>query len=278
MMTIQDALTTARAALGKAPTASRDAQILLCTVLDVSTGILFAYPERELTPEQISAYQALIARRAKGEPLAYMLGEVGFYDRDFYVTSDVLIPRPETEHLVELALTYAAGLPRLVAADIGTGSGAIAITVAAHAPHAEVHAVDVSPVALAVARRNAERHQVRINFHEGSLAEPLIAVGLRVNLLMANLPYIASSEIPTLEVSRHEPVLALDGGADGLRLIETLLRQVPQMCAPDACILLEIGAAQGAAARNLAQSLLQPRDVTVLPDYAGLDRIVKIIL
>jgi release factor glutamine methyltransferase len=136
----------------------------------------------------------------------------------------------------------------------------------------------VSPAALTVARRNAERHQIPVIFHEGSLADPLIAAQVRVHLLLANLPYIASDDLPALEVSRHEPLLALDGGADGLRLIERLLRQVPQVCAPDACILLEIGADQGAATRDLAQTILQPREIMVLPDYARLDRIVKIML
>jgi release factor glutamine methyltransferase len=276
--TIRDAMNAARERLSSSETARLEAQTLLCHVLHVNSAYLYGYPEQELTPEQEAAFTALVERRAAGEPLAYILGTVGFYDLEFDVTPAVLIPRPETEHLVEEALNFAAQKSTLIAADIGTGSGAIAVTVAVHAPHAVVHAVDISPEALTIARKNAELNHANVIFHQGSLAEPLVAAGIHVDLLMANLPYIASAEVPTLEVSKHEPVLALDGGMDGLRLIERLLETVPQVCHPGAMILLEIGAYQGEAALNIVRKLLPDVSAAILKDYAGHDRIVRLVL
>lgn len=276
MPSIGEALHQARQALIGVETASLDAQLLLCAVLDVPRTTLLAYPERVLTYEQAAAYEALIARRAAGEPVAYLLGQREFFGLDFAVTPAVLIPRPETEHLVEAALAWLAQHPGAWVADIGTGSGAIAVSVAYHAPQAQVYAVDLSEEALAVAAQNAARHQTRVIFLQGDLLEPLRALPQRVDLLLANLPYIATEEVPRLEVSRHEPHLALDGGLDGLRLIERLLRAAPDVCAPDALLLLEIGADQGAALRQMAESILAPRSVAIRQDYAGLDRLVVI--
>jgi release factor glutamine methyltransferase len=194
------------------------------------------------------------------------------------VTPDVLIPRPETEHLVEEALLFLQQQPQITAVDIGTGSGAIAITVAANAPNVIMHATDVSSAALSVARHNAAQHGVQMTFHHGHLVQPLMTANVKVQLLMANLPYIASDELPQLEVSKYEPRLALDGGQDGLRLIAELLEAVPQICLPGALILLEIGADQGAAAADLAQKQLAPHFVSLIKDYAGHDRVVRIQL
>lgn len=274
-MTIAAALAAARTALGPSENARRDAHLLLAHVLDVTTGYLYGYPERALTPDQQAAYQGYIARRATGEPLAYLLGSTGFYDRDFFVTPAVLIPRPETEQLLSLALAFATAQPMLTAVDIGTGSGALAVTLAARCPQAAVHAVDLSPAALAVARRNAAAQQARVTFYQGDLAEPLLAAGVRAALVMANLPYIASADLPLLEVSRHEPLLALDGGTDGLRLVARLLPQLEALCEPGALILLEIGAGQGAAAQALVSRQFPGVPVAILPDYAGHDRIVR---
>lgn len=276
MPSIGETLQRARQALTGIETASLDAQLLLCAVLDVPRTTLLAYPERTLTDEQAAAYEALIARRAAGEPVAYLLGQREFFGLDFAVTPAVLIPRPETEHLVEAALAWLAQHPAACVADIGTGSGAIAVSVALHAPQAPVYAVDISEEALALAAQNAARHQARVTFLQGDLLEPLRALPQRVDLLLANLPYIATEEVPRLEVSRHEPHLALDGGLDGLRLIERLLRTAPELCAPDALLLLEIGADQGEALRQMAEAILAPRCVEIRPDYAGLDRLVVI--
>lgn len=259
---------------------SLDAHVLLGEVLGVDRAYLLAHPETVLTPEQAARFAAWVARCAAGEPVAYILGRRAFYDREFWVTSDVLIPRPETELLLENALAWvdAQGERPLTAADIGTGSGALAVTLAANRPRIGVHAVDISAAALAVARRNAERHRVQISFHEGDLLTPLIERGIRIDLIMANLPYIASDEVPQLAVSHYEPTLALDGGSDGLELVRRLLEQVPQAANPGALVLLEIGAGQGAAALQLAADLLDAQDAELLLDYAGHDRIIRIRL
>ncbi len=257
---------------------SLDAHVLLGDVLGVDRADLLAHPEAPLTSEQAEQFAAWVARCAAGEPVAYILGRRAFYDRDILVTPDVLIPRPETELLLEQALTLSDR--KLTVADVGTGSGALAVTFAANQPGAQVYATDISPAALAVARRNAERSGVGVCFYEGDLLAPLIERGVKLDLIMANLPYIASDELATLAVSRYEPHLALDGGADGLDLIRRLLAQIPQAVSPGALLLLEIGAGQGAAAlelveQSLSQQALKPKRAEVIPDYAGLDRIVR---
>ncbi|MGB1287157.1 MAG: peptide chain release factor N(5)-glutamine methyltransferase [Aggregatilineales bacterium] len=278
MTTLKTILKTAKARLQHAsPSASLDADLLLCHVLDVGRTYLVAYDDRILTPDEIAAYETLLQRREAGEPIAYIRGYQPFYDRDFIVTADVLIPRPETEHLLETALDYAKTQSMIRAVDVGTGSGILAVTFAAHTPDAEVHAIDISPAALTVARQNADKHDVQIQFHEGNLAAPLLQSGQKFNLIMANLPYIASDEIPDLAVSQHEPHLALDGGGDGLRLIETLLEQCVPLCDPGAMILLEIGYEQGAACIALAEHILSPQKVDIIKDLAGHDRIVRIL-
>lgn len=251
-----------------------DAHVLLGEILGVNRAYLLAHPEATLTPEQVERFEAWVERCAAGEPVAYILGRRAFYDRDLLMTPDVLIPRPETELLLENALAW-VGSRALVAADIGTGSGALAVTLAANRPNVQVYAVDISSAALAVARRNAEASAVSVQFYEGDLLLPLIERGIKVDLIMANLPYIASDEIPTLAVSRYEPHLALDGGADGLDQIRRLLRQVPQVAYPGALILLEIGAGQGAAVLQLVEQTLHPARAELLLDYAGVDRIIR---
>lgn len=253
---------------------SLDAHVLLSEVLGVDRAYLLAHPEAPLTPEQAERFAALVARCADGEPVAYILGRRAFYDRDFFVTPDVLIPRPETELLLERALEW-VGDRSVAAADVGTGSGALAVTLTANRPQAQVYATDISPAALAVARKNAERYGVGVSFYEGDLLAPLIERGIRLDLIMANLPYIASDELATLAVSRYEPRLALDGGADGLDLIRRLLAQIPGAINPGALILLEIGAGQGTAALALAQATLRPQRAELIHDYAGLDRIIR---
>lgn len=273
-------LTDAKSRLADvSPSPSLDAQVLLATLLDVSRAHVIAHPERVLTSEQASQYASWIKRREQGEPIAYILGRKAFYDRELIVTSDVLIPRPETELLLEEALSFAqASHAAGTAVDVGTGSGALAVTFAAHLPAWKVYATDISSKALAVAKINAESVPSTITFFDGDLLMPLIVDSIRVDLVMANLPYIASDEVPTLAVSHYEPVLALDGGADGLVLIRQLLEQAKIVCNPGALILLEIGADQGAAAQSAALTIFPDANVIVLKDYAGFDRIVRIEL
>ncbi|MBZ0284817.1 MAG: peptide chain release factor N(5)-glutamine methyltransferase [Anaerolineae bacterium] len=275
--TIQFALRGAKNRLQSASdSGSLDAHVLLAAVLGVERAYLLAHPEQPLTHDQQIRYEAFIDRCAAGEPLAYILGRRAFFDREFIVTPDVLIPRPETEHLLEAALTFAHQHPLCVGVDVGTGSGALAVTLAALSPTATIHAVDFSPAALNIARQNAILHQANVQFWEGDLLTPLVERGIKVDLVMANLPYIASGDLPTLAVTRYEPRLALDGGADGLDLVQRLLQQAPAICNPGALLLLEIGAEQGAAAAAIAQSAFPDAAVTILKDLAGLDRIIQI--
>lgn len=277
MMTIRNALQQAIERLHRSPTARLDAQVLLCHVLGVEKPYLIAHDDRMLTADEVAQFNALIVRRENDEPIAYIMGHQEFWDLDFLVTSSVLIPRPETEHLVELALDYAHKLDSCIAVDIGTGSGAIAVTLAKRS-QARVFAVDISEDALAIARKNAEKNAVDIEFFHGSLAQPLINQGIKVHLLMANLPYICSDEMPELAVTKHEPSLALDGGDDGLDLVRELLLQAPVVCHPNALILLEIGMEQGQAVVDFANEHLAPKSAKIIQDLAGLDRIVKIVM
>ena len=152
----------------------------------VTGWYLLAHDDESLTPGQAARFADFVERRAAGEPVAHILGRRAFYDRALIVTPDVLIPRPETEILLEAALDFAKTMPNCVAADIGTGSGALAVTFTAHVPQAQVYAIDISPQALAVARRNAETHNTDVTFYEGDLLGPLIDHNIKVNVLMAN--------------------------------------------------------------------------------------------
>lgn len=278
-MTIREGLNKAiRQLQPVSESASLDAQILLAEALGKNRAYVLAHGDDALTPEQQARFDGWIQRRAAGEPVAYILGRRAFYDREFAVAPGVLIPRPETELLLEAALEIAARLPECTAADIGTGSGALAVTFAANQPGARVYAVDVSPQALEIARRNAAAHGVHVTFFEGDLLIPLIEHGIRINLLMANLPYIPRDELAALAVSQYEPHLALDGGPDGLDLMRRLLRDLRRICDPGALALLEIGADQGAAALALAHELAAPQQAEILRDYAGLDRIVRLVV
>ena len=272
--TIGAALRAARLALKASETADLDAQALLSHTLGVDRAFLFAHAETALSDSQAAAFQAAVARRAAGEPIAYITGAIGFYDIDLKVSPAALIPRPETELLLEEALRLSEAGSRITVADIGTGSGALALTYARHRPQANVYATDISADALQIARYNAERIGVKAAFLLGDLAEPLIGRGIQVDLLLANLPYIASKDLATLAVSRFEPRLALDGGRDGLELIRRLLRQIPAVCRAGAQVLLEIGAGQGETVAELVHECLCAQ-CDILPDYAGLDRIAR---
>ncbi|MCB9453915.1 MAG: peptide chain release factor N(5)-glutamine methyltransferase [Anaerolineaceae bacterium] len=278
-MTIREVLRTARKRIEPvSESAGLDVHILLGKVLGVERAYLLANPSHVLTEDQRHRFEALVERCAAGEPLPYILGRWAFYDREFIVTPAVLIPRPETELLLEQALVFVKSNPAATAIDIGTGSGALAVTLAVHCPAARVYAVDISPAALAVARCNAAENAVmeRITFLEGDLLAPLLDNAVQGDVILANLPYIASDDLPGLTVTRYEPRLALDGGADGLDLMRRLLAQLPGVLRPGGLALLEIGADQGAAASELAQTALPQATVRVIQDYAGLDRIVAI--
>lgn len=280
--TVRQALDWARQTLANVPESEPlDAYVLLEAVLGCDRAALLAHPERPLGSAEVSRYRDAVGRRAQGEPIAYLIGRRAFYDLpyDLIVTPDVLIPRPETEHLVEAALAWGRGRRRLRAVDVGTGSGAIAVALGWHWPDAEIWAVDRSAAALGVARRNIARHALSARVHtlQGDLLAPLLERGSVADVIAANLPYIPSAELAALSVARHEPRLALDGGADGLALFRRLLAQAPAVLSADGAAFLEIGAGQGEAVRALAQAAFPRARVDVLPDLAGRGRVVRIV-
>lgn len=259
------------------PSARLDAELLLCHVLGFSRARLLAERQYQPSKTQVQAFQDLIARRMELEPVAYLTGEKAFYDLDFFVDKRVLIPRPETELLVERTIVQAKARPAPVRiADIGTGSGAIAITLAVHLPAADVSAVDLSLDALSVAQRNALRHnvQARLKFLHGDLTAPLRR---SYDLIVSNPPYTIMAEIDE-NVRRHEPQLALDGGEQGMEVYQRLLAELPPLLKPDGAILLEIGAWQAQLVSELAQAHFPQAKIEVFQDLAGLDRVVEINL
>ncbi|HEX6385491.1 MAG TPA: peptide chain release factor N(5)-glutamine methyltransferase [Anaerolineae bacterium] len=282
-MTVQEALAFGHSQLRHtSPTPALDARLLLQYLLGVDHSFLVAHDDEPLTIDQEQQYQALISRARQKEPIPYITGTAPFYGLDFLVTPAVLIPRPETEQMVDAALVWArerlSSQPdtplRLV--DVGTGSGCIAIILARNLPQARVDAVDVSADALAIARQNAQRYAPsRVHFHLGHLLTP---VDHQPDLITANLPYIGNEEWTTLDdgVKLYEPVLALRGGPGGLEVIEELLKQATLSLSAGGAIFLEVGWQQGPAARQLAQSYFPEAQVGVIPDYAGRDRIIAL--
>jgi len=213
---------------------------------------------------------------ATGEPTAYISGFAGFYRREFAVDARVLVPRPETEHLIEDALDFLQGAGPARVLDVGTGSGAIACTIACEMPDAEVEATDISPQALAVARKNAARLGVagRCRF---SLADIVPGGASSFDLVIANLPYIPTADVPQKpDPVGFEPRIATDGGPDGLEQYRKLLAAVPRLVRSGALILMEAAPPTMAALKALAESSFPEATVTVHRDYAGLDRYVRV--
>jgi release factor glutamine methyltransferase len=259
------------------------AEALLAHTLGLSRAQLLARPEQPFSPEKHSALASLVERAAQGEPLAYLSGRREFHSLDFLVDARVLVPRPETELLVDEALRFLETLPAGAdphVLDVGTGSGCIAVALAVKCPRARVTAVDVSSDALDVARVNAARHGVlgRVAFFKSDLLSGLHLLRAGFQLLVANLPYIPSAALGELPVARHEPRLALDGGPDGLLWVRRLLVDAPRVMAAGGRLLLEIEDHQGATAAALAQRAFPRAQVAVHPDFAGLDRILSIAL
>lgn len=252
-----------------------DARLLLCEVLGAKQEYLMSYPEKVLTVEETAAFQDLVTERANGKPIAYLLGRQHFYDIEVCVTPDVLIPRPETELLVEKAIRW-AGNRAITVVDVGTGSGVIALTLAKHLPNATIIGVDLSSAALDVARCNAEYLGLkdRVRWLQGNLLEPLVASGEQADLITANLPYIPTEELKTLEVSKHEPILALDGGADGLAVIRPFLADAPKVLRPNGLLLMETAADQGDRISELVKQVFPAKSVTIERDLAGHQRMV----
>jgi len=271
-VTLQQALLTARSHLAHSDTPGLDAELLLCHVLEKNRAWLRAWPERTLTVDEQAAFETLITRRAAGEPVAYLTGRRGFWSLELKVTPATLIPRPDTETLVEWALELIPAGAAWRIADLGTGSGAIALSLAHERPHCRLVATDASIDALAVAQDNAATSQIgNVEFRAGLWFAPL--AGTRYHLIVSNPPYIAAGD-PHLSRGdlRFEPATALAAGADGLDDIRLLVAGAPQHLEAGGWLLLEHGWDQGAAVRAL---LLQQgfREVATRRDAAGHERI-----
>ncbi|MBE0699799.1 MAG: peptide chain release factor N(5)-glutamine methyltransferase [Anaerolineaceae bacterium] len=252
------------------------AQVLLAHVLGKTRTWVLAHPEAILDPNQLSRLNDFFEKLCLGMPLPYLTGKQEFFGLDFEVNRSVLIPRPETELLVERALAWLDSHPDCQrAADIGTGSGCIAVSLAARVPYLRWLAVDCSWKALQVARRNVLQHGVsdRVQLLNADLLSPCAGP---FNLACANLPYIPHDILKTLPLLKYEPVQALDGGEDGLDLIRSLLASAQRWLAPGGLILLEMQFDQGDKIASIAKNYLPNARVTILDDLAGSPRLVEI--
>ncbi|MDY6988218.1 MAG: peptide chain release factor N(5)-glutamine methyltransferase [Thermodesulfobacteriota bacterium] len=258
-------------------------EILLAHALGMDRVDLYIQYDRPLEPQELEVFKGFIQRRLKREPVAYIVGEKGFWSLDLKVTPDVLIPRPETETLVEAALSIIPPepLPRpFRVLDLGTGSGAVVIALAMERTGHRFYAVDHSEEALAVARHNAQRHGVEgdITFLQGNWFEALQEDRRSgFDLIVSNPPYVSSQDFETLslEISQYEPPQALDGGPDGLDAIEGIIEQAPAHMTPGGWLLLEIGHDQAARIKGLMATSGAYEDFSVIKDCSGLDRVVR---
>jgi release factor glutamine methyltransferase len=251
------------------------AELLVRHLLGCDRAYLFAHPERELSASQESACDALLARRASGEPLQYLTGHQEFWRADFLVSPAVLIPRPETEHLIESVLDlvhhFALG-PQLKLIDVGTGSGAIAVSLARELPQAEVHAVDLSREALEVARTNARRLGARVQFGVSDVLDA-IARDASFDFVVSNPPYVGLNEADKVQavVKDYEPQMAVFAGEDGLAIIRRLIPQAREALRGGGWLLMEIGYTQSQAVMAL---LGEWHNVHSIPDLAGIPRVI----
>lgn len=279
---IQEVLVSAVRAIGARngyASARLEAEILLAHTLRISRALLLAKLGEPISDADAAQFAGMVARRAQHEPIAYIVGHQEFYGLDFVVDRRVLIPRPETEHVVELALNALKKIPHPepVLVDVGTGSGAIALALAHNTARTKIIATDISPDALAVAQLNATRLNLRerVEFRHTDLLD---GITTPIDILTANLPYIPlerEAQLPR-EIRQYEPRLATIAGLDGLSVIRRLLNQVEQHMARASFIFLEISEEQGDAARELAQVMLPRADVEIHRDLEGMDRVVEI--
>ena len=252
-----------------------EAEILLAHILNKNRLFIYVNPNESLNDEQVASYQNLISRRALHEPTAYLINHREFMNLDLLVTNDVLIPRPETEILVETVINRLKNLSgKIKIADIGTGSGAIALSILHILDNVEAVAIDISEASLEVAKNNANRYNLsdRIIFQQGDLLNPLI--GQKFNAIVSNPPYIQSNDIEALqiEVAKYEPRIALDGGVDGLDFYRRLIEDSPQLLLNGGFLAIEIGHNQAEAIKQLAKSKFN--HVEIFKDLSNHNRIV----
>ena len=254
-----------------------DAELLAAHAFGRTRVELYTHFDQPLGDPELAAYRALVQRRLDGEPVAYILGRREFWSLDLRVDARVLVPRPDTETLVEQALELVQGMPAggraLRVADIGTGSGALALALKKERPNDEVFAVDVSPEALAVAGENAGQLGLDVAFVQGDLVEPLASLA-PFDLIASNPPYIPSRDIDGLSPEvRREPRVALDGGDDGLVLVRRLAKDASKVLVPDGALVMEIGAGQAAQAMEILRSTGYAK-IGTRRDLAGIERVV----
>ncbi|HYM74729.1 MAG TPA: peptide chain release factor N(5)-glutamine methyltransferase [Candidatus Dormibacteraeota bacterium] len=279
-MQLKDSLATAiaRLATEKVPSPRMNAESLLMFTLSRDRAYLFAHPERELTTDEQSRYEAVLAERARGMPAQYITGHQEFWGMDFIVTPAVLIPRPETEHVIETILelrTAEVRGPRseVCLVDVGTGSGCIALALAKELRSAEIHATDISPAALEIARANAARHQLdqRIHFHQTDLLRGLDG---EFDLVVSNPPYVGESEedLVQLEVRKFEPRSAVFAGPTGTEVIARLIPQAREVLRPGGWLVMEIS---GTITEEVLQLLEGWQDVQIKTDLQSIPRVVQ---
>ncbi len=282
-VTITDALRAASAELEAVGGTGRlDATLLLEHVLGATRGAFLVEGSRTLSAAEAAAFEEAVARRVRGIPVAYIIGTVGFYGRIYDVDERVLVPRPESEHIVEAAIADARGRGKQAGrfADIGTGSGALAISLAAELPDAWVLGSDISREAIRLARHNAAKNNVfqSCTFVHGDLAAPLVRFA-PLDTIVANLPYIPTAEIPrSPDPVSYEPLVALDGGADGLDLYRRLIAQLPVVAAADATVFFEAAPGTIEPLAALVEANFPGAYLEIGEDYAGLERFVQFTL
>ncbi len=275
---------------GNVPSSTLAAELLLMHALACDRTWLYTHPEIEIDASAARKYFGLIARRAAGEPTQYLTGKQEFWGLEFEVTPAVLIPRPETEHVIEVALERlgARGIkinmrtgepsPPLRIADVGTGSGCLAVALAHELPHAEIFATDISVPALDVARRNAARHGVlsRVHFFEGDLLKPVSASSGSFDLIVSNPPYVAQDDAATLarEVREHEPHAALFGGPSGIEMYARLIEQAGELLRSSGVLVLELGYNSAQPVRAILVEQRNWVNVSVTDDLAGIPRVL----
>jgi release factor glutamine methyltransferase len=249
-----------------------EAEWLLCEALNLDRVGLYLQYDKPLNDHELATYRALVTRRAKREPLQHVLGSQEFFGLEYFVSADVLVPRYDTEVLVSEALKRHPDA-RLIL-DIGTGSGCVAISLKKHLQRAVVSATDISEAALAVAKRNAVKHEAEIAFFHGSLFEPVS--GCKFDLIVSNPPYIPTCDIETLEpeVRDYDPRVALDGGCDGLEIYRVLISESIRYLNPDGWLLVEIGKGQSGDVNNLFENVKAFTNIFMALDSGGIVRVV----
>lgn len=250
-----------------------NAEVLLMFTLGCDRAYLFAHPERELTLDEQARFEQVLAERAGGKPSQYITGHQEFWGMDFVVSPAVLVPRPETEHVIEVVLPLARAVrhPRIV--DVGTGSGCIALALAKELPHAEIHASDISQPALEIARANAARLNLdaRVQFHHGDLLAGFEAAS--IDFVVSNPPYVGESDIVERQVFEHEPRNAVFAGKTGTEVIERLVPQAKQALKPGGWLVIEIGYSIDAAVR---EHVLDWNAVNITNDLQGIARVLAV--